>query len=114
MEFSFFSQEIQNCILQLKANHRATKDPGYEQCQTLLRYAADEGSDVLFGLAYYSFAEHYLKQSQAENVMYCLSEGIKYYHKAEMYEYLSKAYNMMGAVAQTQNNRIVEIGRAHV
>ena len=109
MEFSFFKQEIQNCILQLKENHHATKDPGYEQCQLLLRYAAEEESDVLFGLAYYSFAEHYLKQSQAENVMYCLSEGIKYYHKAEMFEYLSKDYNMMGAVAETKNKCIIAL-----
>lgn len=109
MNISSFSTEIQGCIKQMFKIREQTGEPGYEMCQMLLEYAAEENSEELFGLGYYYFAEHYMYQSDAEKVLYCLTEGTKYFRRAGMYDYLAKAYNLMGAVAETQNNRVVAL-----
>lgn len=107
MDFGNFAPKIQDCIETMFECRIRTGEPGYDNCQRLLKYAAEEKSEVLFGLGYYSFAEHYLHCSDADNVLYCLTEGIKYFRRAGMYEYLARAYHMMGSVAETQNNRVV-------
>ena len=109
MDFGSFSPKIQECIDVMAQQRIRLGDPGYDNCQRLLKYAAEEKSEILFGLGYYSFAEHYLRCSDADQVLYCLTEGIKYFRRAGMYEYLSGAYHMMGSVAETQNNRVVAL-----
>lgn len=109
MDFGNFPPKIRECIDAMLERRIRLGEPGYDNCQRLLKYAAEEKSEILFGLGYYSFAEHYLHCSDADNVLYCLTEGIKYFRHGEMYEYLAKAYHMMGSVAETQNNRVVAL-----
>lgn len=113
MEVAGFSPEIQNCIEELQVKRALTGDPGEAMCQRLLAYAAEENSNVLFGLGYYFFAEHYLHESETEKIFHCLTEGIKYFCKAKMFDYLAKAYNMMGAVAESRSNRLAALDCYH-
>lgn len=81
----------------------------YDTCQKLLEYAAETNSDGLFGVSYYYFAEYYWQKDDLEHTMHCLTECTKYFRMAEMYELLARTYNMMGAVSDLQNNRVVAL-----
>lgn len=81
----------------------------YGQCQELLKIATEDNSDELMGIGYYYLAMHYMEKSEADQVMYCLMEGIKYFPKAGMNEYMARAYNVMGAVVESQDNYILSL-----
>lgn len=109
MDFNGFSTEVQNFIQKAEQRHRAAGILEYDTCQKLLKCAAETNSDGLFGMSYYYFAEYYWKNDDLENTMHCLTECTKYFRTAEMYELLAKTYNMMGAVSDRQNNRVVAL-----
>lgn len=109
MEAEKYSQEILKLLEMIQEQRASSGYPGYDLCQRLLEYGAEENSEELFGLGYYFFAEYYLQYSDSDKVLYCLSEGMKYYRRAGMYDYLAKAFNLMGAVSETQNNRVVAL-----
>lgn len=78
-------------------------------CQKILEYAADTGSQKLSGLGLYYLAEYYWQNDQYESTMQCLSESIGYLKNSQMYELLARTYNMMGAVSDRKNNRMVAL-----
>lgn len=108
-DYSTFSEETQECIKRIELNVKVKPEQVYTDCQRLLKIAVEESSDALMGLGYYFFAEYYLAKVDADQVMYCLMEAIKYFHKAKMYDYLAKTYNMMGTVADSQSNKIMAL-----
>lgn len=80
-----------------------------EECQSILEYAAEIQSDAVFGIGYYFFAEEYWNHRDAENTMRCLTECAKCFRPAEMPEFLARAYNMMGAVSDTLENKVAAL-----
>ncbi len=104
-DYSKFSKEAQTHISKIDAQVLQDPESIYDDCQELLRIAAEDSSDGLMGLGYYFMAEYYLGKSDADQVMDCLVKAIKYFPKCEMYTYLAKSYNIMGAVVDSQNNK---------
>ena len=102
-------QTVQNFIEETIRYWENGKCPDNETCQKVLEYAADTGSQKLAGLGLYYLAEYYWQNDQFENTMQCLSESISYLKSSQMYELLARAYNMMGAVADRKNNRMVAL-----
>lgn len=80
-----------------------------EECQRILEYAAENKSDAVFGIGYYYFAENYWFQEDTEQTMYCLTECTKCFRTAKMYEFLARTYNMMGAVSDYRDNKVVAL-----
>ena len=108
------SDEIQNYIAQLKERREKTGILDFDTCQDILKYAADVNSDAVSGMGYYCFAEYYWKSGDHEKVMYCLSECIRCFLAENMYEFLARSYNMMGAVSDSQDNRVVALNYFHI
>lgn len=102
-------QTVQNFIEETIRYRENGKCLDNETCQKVLEYAADTGSQKLAGLGLYYLAEYYWQNDQFENTMQCLSESISYLKSSQMYELLARTYNMMGAVADRKNNRMVAL-----
>lgn len=114
MDWSSYSPEVQLYIREVEEKRKRTGILDYDTCQNLLEYAAEVNSDGLFGMGYYYFAEIYWQQKQYERTMHCLTECTKYFRSAEMYEFLAKTYNLMGAVSDGQNNRVVALNYFYI
>lgn len=99
-----YGKEIAECLERMRKDRVKYGHSTFEMCQKLLKYAADLDSDELFGIAYYYFAEFYMAYSNQTRVIYCITEGIKYYQSAKMYPYLARAYNLLGVVAESEDN----------
>ena len=109
MDLKGLPQTVQNFIeetIRIRENGKCLDN---ETCQKVLEYAADTGSQKLAGLGLYYLAEHYWDNDQFENTMQSLSESISYLKSSHMYEMLARTYNMMGAVADRKNNRMVAL-----
>lgn len=109
-----YSKTAQQCHERIEQKVLTAPASIYEDCQKLLQYAAEENSDALMGLGYYHFAEYYFSKPDADQVMYCLMEAVKYFPKAEMYDYLARCYNIMGVVADSQDNRVLALEYFHI
>ena len=109
MDLKGLPQTVQNFIndtIQLRENGKCLD---YDTCQKILEYAADTGSQKLTGLGLYYLAECYWQKGEYENTIQCLTESVGYLKNARMYELLAKAHNMMGAVSDRKNNRMVAL-----
>lgn len=109
MDLKGLPQTVQNFIndtIQLRENGKCLD---YDACQKILEYAADTGSQKLAGLGLYYLAEYYWQNDQYENTLQCLTESIGYLKNEQMYELLARTYNMMGAVSDRKNNRMVAL-----
>lgn len=102
-------QTVQNFIEETIRYRENGKCLDNETCQKVLEYAADTGSQKLAGLGLYYLAEYYWQNDRFESTMQCLSESVGYLKSARMYELLARTYNMMGAVADRKNNRMVAL-----
>ena len=85
-----------------------------EECQSILEYAAENMSDAVFGIGYYYFAENYWVQNNPEQTMQCLTECTKWFRAAKMHEFLARTYNMLGAVSDWQNNKVVALNYYYI
>ena len=109
MDLKGLPQTVQNFInetIQVRESGKCLDDA---TCQKVMEYAADTGSQKLAGLGLYYLAEYYWQNDQYESTMQCLSESIGYLKNSQMYELLAKTYNMMGAVSDRKNNRMVAL-----
>ena len=109
MDLSGLPQTVQNFIEETIRSRESGKCLDNETCQRVMEYAADTGSRKLAGLGLYFLAELYWKNDQFENTMQCLSESVSYLKSSQMYELLARTYNMMGAVSDRKNNRMVAL-----
>ena len=109
MDFKGLPQTVQNFIDETIRCRESGKCLDDETCQKLLEYAADTGSQKLAGLGLYYLAEYYWQNGQYESTMQCLSESVGYLKNSQMYELLARTYNMMGAVSDRKNNRMVAL-----
>lgn len=109
MDLSGLPQTVQNFINDTIQCRETGRCLDYSTCQKVLEYAADTGSQKLAGLGLYYLAEYYWQHDQYENTMQCLTESVNYLKSAQMYELLAKTYNMMGAVSDRKNNRMVAL-----
>lgn len=103
------SDEIQNYIQQITEQRKREGCFDYNGCQAILEHAAEMNSEAISGIGYYYFAEYYWFLRDSEKTMYCLAECTKCFQAAGMYEFLSRSYNMMGAVSYAQQNRVVAL-----
>ena len=109
MDLKGLPQTVQNFINETIQDRERGKCLDYDICQKILEYAADTGSQKLTGLGLYYLAECYWQNGEYENTMQCLSESIGYLKNERMYELLAKAHNMMGAVSDRKNNRMLAL-----
>lgn len=109
MEFSGLPQTVQNFINDAIQCREEGRCLDYSTCQKVLEYAADTASQKLAGLGLYYLAEYYWQHDQYENTMQCLTESVSYLKSTQMYELLARVYNMMGAVSDRKNNRMVAL-----
>lgn len=109
MDLKGLPQTVQNFIEETIRNRENGKFPDNETCQKVMEYAADTGSQKLTGLGLYYLAECYWQNGEYENTMQCLTESVGYMKKAQMYELLAQAHNMMGAVSDRKNNRMLAL-----
>ena len=109
MDLKGLPQTVQNFINETIRTRESGKCLDDATCQRVMEYAADTGSQKLAGLGLYYLAEYYWQNNQYESTMQCLSESIGYLKNSRMYELLAKTYNMMGAVSDRKNNRMVAL-----
>ena len=109
MDLKGLPQTVQNFINETIRSREGSKYLDYETCQKVMEYAADTGSQKLSGLGLYYLAEYYWQNDQYESTMQSLSESIGYLKNSKTYELLARAYNMMGAVSDRKNNRMVAL-----
>ena len=109
MDLNGLPQTVQNFINDTIQYRESGNCLDYDTCQKILEYAADTGSQKLTGLGLYYLAECYWQKGEYENTMQCLTEGVGCLENARMYELLAKAHNMMGAVSDRKNNRMVAL-----
>lgn len=109
MSTKTISSEIQVYIAKIMEQRRTKGIFDFADCQKLLEYAAETNSDAVFGIGYYYFSEHYWMQGESAEAMHCLMESAKYFQSAQMYEFLTRTYNMMGAVSDSQDNPVVAL-----
>ena len=109
MDLNGLPQTVQNFINDTIQYRESGNCLDYDTCQKILEYAADTGSQKLTGLGLYYLAEYYWQKGEYENTMQCLTESVGCLENARMYELLAKAHNMMGAVSDRKNNRMVAL-----
>ena len=109
MDLNGLPQTVQNFINDTIQYRETCSCLDYDTCQKILEYAADTGSQKLTGLGLYYLAECYWQKGEYENTMQCLTEGVGCLENAQMYELLAKAHNMMGAVSDRKNNRMLAL-----
>ena len=109
MDLNGLPQTVQNFINDTIQYRESGNCLDYDTCQKILEYAADTGSQKLTGLGLYYLAECYWQKGEYENTMQCLTESVGCLENARMYELLAKAHNMMGAVSDRKNNRMVAL-----
>ena len=109
MDLKGLPQTVQNFINETIQSRESGKCLDNETCQKVMEYAADTGSQKLAGLGLYYLAEYYWQNDQYESTMQSLSESIGYLKNSQMYELLARTYNMMGAVSDRKNNRMVAL-----
>ena len=109
MDLNGLPQTVQNFINDTIRYRESGNCLDYDTCQKILEYAADTGSQKLTGLGLYYLAECYWQNGEYENTMQCLTESVGYMKKAQMYELLAQAHNMMGAVSDRKNNRMLAL-----
>lgn len=103
------AEEIEKYIARIVERRNQEGILTEEECQNILEYAAENKSDAVFGIGYYYFAENYWFKDDTEQTMYCLTECAKCFRVAKMYEFLARTYNMMGAVSDYRDNRVVAL-----
>lgn len=103
------AEEIEKYIARIVERRNQEGFLTEEECQNILEYAAENKSDAVFGIGYYYFAENYWFKEDTEQTMYCLTECAKCFRAAKMYEFLARTYNMMGAVSDYRDNRVVAL-----
>ena len=109
MDLNGLPQTVRNFINDTIQYRESGNCLDYDTCQKILEYAADTGSQKLTGLGLYYLAEYYWQKGEYENSMQCLTESVGCLENARMYELLAKAHNMMGAVSDRKNNRMVAL-----
>ena len=109
MDLYGLPQTVQNFINDTIQYRETGACLNYDTCQKILEYAADTGSQKLAGLGLYYLAEYYWQNDEYENTLQCLTESIGYLKNERMYELLARTYNMMGAVSDRKNNRMVAL-----
>ncbi len=109
MNKSEISPEIEKYINECMEYRNRTGVLSEKECQSILKYAAENESDAVFGIGYYYFAEYYWYRDDTEKTMYCLTECSKCFRTARMHELLARTYNMMGAVSDSQGNRVAAL-----
>ena len=109
MDLNGLPQTVQNFINDTIQYRETCSCLDYDTCQKILEYAADTGSQKLTGLGLYYLAECYWQKGEYENTMQCLTESVGCLENARMYELLAKAHNMMGAVSDRKNNRMLAL-----
>ena len=109
MDLNGLPQTVQNFINDTIQYRESGNCLDYDTCQKILEYAADTGSQKLTGLGLYYLAECYWQKGEYENTMQCLTESVGCLENARMYELLAKAHNMMGAVSDRKNNRMLAL-----
>lgn len=109
MDLKGLPQTVQNFIEDTIRSRESGKCLDDATCQKVMEYAADTGSQKLAGLGLYYLAEFYWQNDQYESTMQCLSESVGYLKNEQMYELLARTYNMMGAVSDRKNNRMVAL-----
>ena len=109
MDLNGLPQTVQNFINDTIQYRESGNCLDYDTCQKILEYAADTGSQKLTGLGLYYLAEYYWQKGEYENTMQCLTESVGCLKNTQMYELLAKAHNMMGAVSDRKNNRMVAL-----
>ncbi len=78
-------------------------------CQEVLERGREMGSDAVYGIACYYFAETYWRQRDEDRTMYYLTESTKCFLTQGLYELLARSYNMMGSVCDSRDNRVVAL-----
>ena len=109
MDLNGLPKTVQNFINDTIQQREKGKCLDNDTCQKVLEYAADTGSQKLAGLGLYYLAEYYWQHDRYEDTMQCLTESVSYLKSAQMYELLARTYNMMGAVSDRKNNRMVAL-----
>lgn len=109
MNTSAVASEIENYIARIVERRNQSGVLSEEECQNILEYAAENKSDAVFGIGYYYFAENYWCKEDTDQTMYCLTECAKCFRTAKMYEFLARTYNMMGAVSDYRDNKVVAL-----
>ena len=109
MDLKGLPQTVQNFIEETIQNRENGKFPDNETCQKVMEYAADTGSQKLAGLGLYYLAEYYWQNAQYVITLHCLTDSFGNLKNEQMYELLARTYNMMGAVSDRKNNRMVAL-----
>lgn len=108
------STEIQQYINKVEKQCLERGYPDYHYCQRILKLAADNNSEVLFGLGYYYFAIFYFFQLDYEQTVHCLTECIKYCDREELCVQLTNAYAMLGTISVRRNNLMLALSYCYI
>lgn len=109
MNLNIYTEKIQNFIRTVNDKRNRTGTLDYETCQSVLKCAAEEKSDAIFGIGYYYFAEYYMQKQDAPQTMHCLAECAKCFRNADLFQYLPRVYNMMGFASEATGNRLIAL-----
>lgn len=109
MELSRLSPETQKYISQML--DRRTRDGIFDLdvCREILEYGKEIKSDAIYGIGCYFIAEHYWRDRIEDKTMCYLTESTKCFLKEGMGEFLTRTYNMMGSVSDSEDNRVVAL-----
>lgn len=114
MELSRLSPETQKYISEML--DRRTKDGIFDLdvCREVLEYGKEIKSDAIYGIGCYFIAEYYWRDHIEDKTMRYLTESTKCFLKEGMGEFLTRSYNMMGSVSDSEDNRVVALNYFYI
>lgn len=109
MDLSKLSPKTLKYINKMLARRRRDGIFELDTCNEMLELGKAVDSDALYGIGCYFIAEYYWREHMEDETMYYLAESAKCFLKEGMGEFLIRSYNMMGAVSDTQDNRVAAL-----
>lgn len=109
MDVSKLLPETQKYITEIMGRRGRDGIFDLEDCREILEYGRDIGSDAVYGIGCYFIAEYYWQDRIESETMRYLAEGTERFLKEGMGDFLARSYNLMGAVLDNQDNRVVAL-----
>lgn len=114
MDLSKLSPEAQKYISGMLDRRDRDGVFDLDVCREILAYGKEAGSDAVYGIGCYFLAEHYWLEHMEEETMRYLAECTKLFLKEGMGDFLTRSYNLMGSVSDSQDNRLVSLNYFYV
>ena len=114
MDVSTVSPETQKYITEILDRRSRNGIFESDACQEVLQYAQKADSDAVRGIGCYLIAENNWRDRKVDETMRYLTESAKCFLKEGMGEFLTRTYNMMGSVSDSQNNRVAALNYFYI